>query len=62
MTHTRPGRGQSPVLPTGAPVVREVDGLLEVGWPQGKPVEGWFAITPELFIEMVDQINEGRRR
>lgn len=43
----------------GGPRVSEVDGLLKVEWPQGKP--NAFAITPELFEKMTDEINEYRK-
>jgi hypothetical protein len=43
-----------------SPLVKKVGGVLAVEWPSGMPEEGWFAITPELFLSLVGEINDLR--
>jgi hypothetical protein len=40
------------------PVCREVDGLLTIEWPNGRPA--FFSISSDLFEDMVAQINDLR--
>lgn len=50
-------------FPPEGPTVREVDGLLDVTWPEGRPNgdASWFAISDAVFANLVDEVNRHRR-
>lgn len=49
------GFGAPLTAPVG-PTVAEVDGVLRLDWPAGRP--RWFVITPEALEELIDRVND----